>query len=236
MSTAPPTHPEGSPWEGLVGPGTAGLPGAADLPTRFALRRVRYDAAHDAAWRRLLSDEEHARLEQFAIRARQQEFVAGRAAARLLLAERLGCLPVDVPLRVATDGGVDVEGTPWHLSISHSGLEAVAAVALGPLGVDLERVQPRPDRVWRFVMGPEERAALKKLPIGADTAFTLAWALKESVLKARRTGLRMAPRKLRLHLGWEDRLARVRVGEQATWAARFDLHEEYVLAVAYRSA
>jgi len=85
----------------------------------------------------------------------------------------------------------DERGAPrpsngWHWSISHSGSRAAAAVWRAPLGIDLERKQPRRREVLRRVLNPRE----KELLDGPERlVFLRAWTAKEAVLKKLGVGL-----------------------------------------------
>ncbi len=206
-----------------------------DLPSDIALRRMRYDAAREAAWKRMLSIEEAARYAAFPSAERRRSFLLGRAAARTLLAGALGVPPPAVPLRIAADGAVDVDGGPC-LSIAHSGGEAVAVAAPHAVGADLERVTPRRAGIERFMLHPSERSLPSQWPMERARALTLVWVLKEAVLKALRTGLRTSPTKLRLEdvdLGVQT--ARVRAGGRALWTVPFEEERGYYCAVAYQA-
>jgi 4'-phosphopantetheinyl transferase len=194
-------------------------------------------SAQRDTWRTWLSEAERTCLESFGSEKRRREFIAGRAAARSLLAHRLSCDPADVPLRIANDGAVDVvrdapDGStadgPIHLSIAHSGPHAVAAVSEEAVGVDLEEIVPRDARLERFLMAPDQRGLIGDWPYDRDASLVLAWTLKEAVLKARRSGFRLSPKKLHLTLnvaGDEDDgrgEATISVAEGDTWRVWFD--------------
>jgi 4'-phosphopantetheinyl transferase len=153
-----------------------------------------------------LSADERARLDAFSHADRRRGFVLGRAAARALLAERLGVAPADVPLGVAGDGSPTVGDAPGvFVSIAHAGrgerAVGVAAVADGAVGVDAEPIRPRRPDLWRRILRPDEHALLDRLGGPTDRAQTLLWSLKEAVLKGQRTGLRAGARSVRLSLG-----------------------------------
>ena len=209
------------------------------LPADTLLRRVRWDATRGEARRALLSDAERARLDGYGEAKRQREFLLGRVAARELLAERLGCAPPAVPLAVAESGAVDVndETSDLRVSISHTGKEAVAAVAEQPVGVDLERIRKRPERLHRFLLAEEERPLLEQLPMPEADAFTLCWALKEAVLKAQRCGLRRSPKTVRIAaLDAEAGTARLDARERGrTFAASFERDGALWLVAAYET-
>jgi 4'-phosphopantetheinyl transferase len=73
-------------------------------------------------------------------------------------------------------------------------------VAEHPPGIDLEAIASRDAGLERFLMAPEQRGMIDDWPHGRDEALVLVWTLKEAVLKARRSGFRTSPKKLRLSI------------------------------------
>jgi 4'-phosphopantetheinyl transferase len=206
------------------------------LPSSVFLRAVTYDEDRAAGWRTWLSEEEAACLASFGARKRRREFVAGRAAARALLADRLDTSPERVPLRRADDDAVDVLETGWSVSISHSGPHALAACARHRIGVDLEHIRPRDPAIARFLFAPDDRGLVDALPYDADAALILCWTLKEAVLKARRTGFRTSPKDLHLSVTAEQGAAVVEVEGRSRWVVPFSRVQGYWSAVAYPEA
>ena len=204
-----------------------------NLPPDIAVRWVTYDPAQAAAMKASLPPEEQDRLATFTHAGRRQSFVLGRAAARTLLAERLGMAPTQVPLRVADDGSVDVDGAALNLSITHSGEHAVAAIAPRIIGIDLERIAPRYEGLLRFLLHPDEYAAFDALPLDDTHSLILYWTLKEATLKALRTGFRRSPKKLRLEIDLLARSARAHLLDRPPLHLRFEEREGYYLAVAF---
>lgn len=182
----------------------------------------------------ILSADERERMHTFAHAGRRRAFAAGRIAARLLLAERLSVPPEAVPLRVAQDGAVEVEGAGLYVSIAHSGTRAVAAVSSAPVGIDIEQNRPRHEDLYRFLLHPDEYPLLDALPYDRTEAIVLCWVLKEATLKALRTGLRLSPKRLRLDVDAARTMARVFVEGGETWQAQYERSGDYLLAVAYR--
>ncbi len=192
-----------------------------------------YDPAQAEAMTMSLPPEEQDRLATFTHAGRRQSFVLGRAAARTLLAECLGVAPPQVPLRVADDGGVDVDGAAVKLSIAHSGEHAVAAVAPRLIGIDLERIAPRHEALPRFLLHPDEYAAFEALPLDRTRSVILCWTLKEATLKALRTGFRRSPKKLRLEIDLPAQSARVHLLDRPPMHLRFEERQGYYVAVAF---
>lgn len=202
------------------------------LPPDITFRHLRFDPEHLEAWEALLSPAESERLKGFTQQKRRQEFVLGRAAARMLLSERLETVPEEVLLEVSESGAVDVVGTDLHVSIAHSGDHAVAAAAPRYVGVDIEAIVPRHAQLHRYMLHPDEYNLIDALPLDTDRAHILCWALKESVLKAMRVGLRYSPRKLRLNIDMARTAAVVDAENGQRWEAYFEQWDDYFVAVA----
>ena len=219
------------------------------LPDGFRLRRLAWDAAAAPGWRAWLSVAERARLDGFGPAKRRREFLLGRAALRLLVADALGlATPAAAPLHAPNGGAVELvpgaapEGL--RVSLTHGDGEAVAVLAPRPVGLDAERVRRVLPRVVRFVLAPAERAALARHPaLDPEAAVILAWTLKEATLKGLRVGLRRAPTKLRLTLLDDAPPAASPVpgaacldAREGRWHARYVRHGAGWLAVAWTDA
>jgi 4'-phosphopantetheinyl transferase len=204
-----------------------------DLPPDITFQHLRFDQDHLERWESLLSPEEAIRAGRFPRAKRRDEFVLGRAAARLLLAQRTGTEPGDVALAVAESGAIDVIGSPLHVSIAHSGDHAVAAAAPRRVGVDIEGIATRHADLARFMLHPEEHHLIDSIPLDPDRTHILCWTLKEAALKAMRTGLRTSPKKLRLELDLDAESAVVHVDGGATWTVRFEEWDGYYVALAF---
>ncbi len=199
-----------------------------NLPPDIAIRWMTYDPAQAGEREALLSPEERERVARYTHAGRRRLFTLGRAAARTLLAERLGVGPAQVPLRVAEDGGVDVDGAAVMVSIAHSGAHAVAAIAERAVGIDLEGIARRHESLPRFLLHPDEYAAFDALPLDPARATILYWTLK-----ALRTGFRLSPKKLRLEIDLPAQSALVHLVERPPMHLRFEEREAYYLAVAF---
>ena len=78
------------------------------------------------------------------------------------------------------------------ISISHSaGLVAATVCRLGPVGIDVERHDPRRDvaALARYAFGPVEQADVAE---GGIEAFFRIWTLREAMSKATGEGIAMA--------------------------------------------
>lgn len=184
-------------------------------------RFLTYDPEQAAAWKEWLTEAEQHRLEGFGHPKRKQEFVTGRAALRLLLYEQAGRRPQETRLCEAEDGAVEAPETGLQVSLAHSDNHAVAVAAGHPIGVDLERIQPRREDLYRFLLHPEEYDLLETLPLNLDRFHVLCWTIKEATLKGLRTGFRLSPKKLRLKIDIDEGRAHVAVENGVDWQVRF---------------
>jgi 4'-phosphopantetheinyl transferase len=199
------------------------------LPPDIAVLELNTRSTPDDEAAAVLTTGEAHRRSEFRSVGRQRSFALGRLAARRLLAERLGGDPIDAPLFLRSDGSLEAPGL--SVSISHSGPYAAAAIGPCALGLDLEQIRPRSESLFRFVLSPEEYGLRDTVDLPQDAQIVLFWALKEAVLKAQRTGLRMSPKKLRLDIDTAAGSARVH-GPQS-WEAAFDFRSDHLLAVAW---
>jgi 4'-phosphopantetheinyl transferase len=88
-------------------------------------------------------------------------------------------------------------GCALYFSLAHAeGLVLCAVTAAGPIGVDAEKIRDRPalELLVEYALSPEERMQCVRADPASRLRFFLeAWTLKESFLKARGTGLAIAP-------------------------------------------
>lgn len=138
-----------------------------------------------------LSAKEAAVYGAFRMEKRRAEWLAGRLAAKSLLAPALGLRPAECEI------GMDRLGRPCCgetlVSISHSGGWALAAVKPGSafLGADLEKVEERHQAWYSDYFHPSE------LPNPDPSEATRLWTVKEAVLKALGLGLMADPLNVR---------------------------------------
>jgi 4'-phosphopantetheinyl transferase len=199
MTGTTPNHRDSMPqvWERAASRLTTTMRGAGRRPD-LRLHAVTFETEHVQRWRSWLSEGEREKASSYGSDKRRREFLAGRAAARQLLVDATGGRLRDVRLKVAPDDAVDVVGRNWRLSIAHCGPHAVAGISRDRLGLDLEKIAPRDPGLKRFLSHPDDAAVLQRLPFDEATTLILVWSIKEAVLKARRSGFRTSPKKLRL--------------------------------------
>jgi phosphopantetheinyl transferase len=74
----------------------------------------------------------------------------------------------------------------------------VAAVALAPVGIDIEKIRPHDHSLLRYISAEDEAAALRHLVDSADELLTLLWTLKEATAKASGRGMALTLRRSRV--------------------------------------
>jgi 4'-phosphopantetheinyl transferase len=176
------------------------MPSAHDLAAGAVhLWRIPVGAPDPAgldAMARLLSPEERERAARFRFDEDRALFAASHAGLRRVLADCLGREPCELRFREGPHGKPELEGESVGLrfNLSHSGGLAVVAVARGiEVGVDVERILPKPDleSVARHFFSPREVDGLEALEAGTRRlrGFYACWTRKEALLKARGVGL-----------------------------------------------
>jgi 4'-phosphopantetheinyl transferase len=136
-------------------------------------------------------------------RNRPQRSALRHRVARDVLARQLGCAPDAITI------GHEAGGRPLLLAPERDGLQialatrdGVVALALaeGPVGVDVERVDPALAPPLA-VLHEQERQALAALPEAKrPLAFARLWAAKEAYVKALGTGFAREPARFAVHL------------------------------------
>jgi 4'-phosphopantetheinyl transferase len=144
-----------------------------------------------ALWQ-ILSADERQRAERFIRPEHRRRFVVARANLRHLLGQYAG-IPADgLQLAYGSTGKPELSGGGWHFNVSHSGDQALIAVALqgkeggGAVGIDLEKVQPLDyEAVGRGVFAEADLLTLSRAPASAkaDVFFRL-WVRHEARAKA----------------------------------------------------
>ena len=106
---------------------------------------------------------------------RRLEWLAGKYLVQLL---------IDFKFKIIKDafGKPHLKGSDLHISISHSSAYAAAIVSPNPVGIDIQEVTPRLDRIaWRVM----NDSKLKQLdPIHRLDHLHTYWCAKEALYKA----------------------------------------------------
>ncbi|MBZ2198166.1 4'-phosphopantetheinyl transferase family protein [Occultella gossypii] len=173
-----------------------------------------YDVA-DPTWLDLLDPVEARRYAAYRRSADRARFLVGAVAVRQIFANDLAIASHRVPLdrtcpncgrphgkvRLADD--LRQPGETLEVSVSHSGTWVVVAAGRdGPVGVDVEAVDPSLDHVGlaRVALGDRDSDALLRLG-DADRAwaFTRMWVRREAAVKAASPVLPVGSPRLQLH-------------------------------------
>lgn len=137
----------------------------------------------------ILTDEENRVFKHLKIKKRKVEWLSGRIAAKKAFASYMSSL--HCTNRVSSISILNnqarapyIVGHPeLHLSISHSHEYAVALIARFKIGIDIEKIEPRPDSLAHYFCSQEERAMLEQEPMRKDELLTYFWSRKEAVSK-----------------------------------------------------
>ena len=147
--------------------------------------------SYRSALDRLLDQAERVRVDAYRRPADRERSILGAVVLRLAAAGELGVAPHEVIVRrdcprcAEPHGRPELPGTGLHASISHSGDRvAVAVTRVGPVGVDVEKIDPGVD-VAALV-----RPVLGSAPPEDLVGMHVVWCRKEAVIKATGDGLR----------------------------------------------
>ncbi len=182
-----------------------------------------------------LSEQELRRAAGYRFDADRRRFVAAHGLLRALLGAYIGCAPRDVPMATGMHGkpyivaaAAGAAGAPLHFNISHSEAWFAAAVAMDPVGVDVEVPSKRRSstQLADIVLSPAERAAFARLPEAAlrERLYSL-WTRKEAVLKALGVGLTESMRSISMTVGTESPPRVTGFADDADDPAEWLLHE-----------
>jgi 4'-phosphopantetheinyl transferase len=158
------------------------------------------DESWDAA-RVVLSAEEAERANRFHTPALRRRRGRCQAAVRCILADYLQMPAATLAFVRTTSGKPELPGSGLQFSLSHSGRQALLAVARVALGVDIQVCEAAVDleAMERWACHGDERAALERMPsVARREAFYRLWTHKEAYSKALGVGLRLGFRSLRL--------------------------------------
>lgn len=145
---------------------------------------------------RILSPDERARADRLLIPKKRQQFMAARTGLRQILTEFTGTPPETLIF------GTQAHGKPylgdesgWEFNLAHSDDTALVAVALHPVGIDLERERPLSgmQQMAQIAFSPQEQADLSELSTECQArTFFRMWTRKEALLKGHGAGFRLA--------------------------------------------
>jgi phosphopantetheinyl transferase len=147
-----------------------------DSDTEFALWKIE-EHDEDLYNKLQLDDTEKAYVEKLSLGKRHLHWLAVRVLLRTMLntSEFIDC-------KIDAHGKPYLVSLPYHISLSHSfDYAAVMISRSGPVGIDIEQVREKVERIAYKFMKPEELAFID----GADPVKHLyaAWCAKEAVYK-----------------------------------------------------
>ena len=149
------------------------------------------------ALRGILAPDEIERARRFHFDRDRIRFIACRTALRNILARYLQMLPVEIRFRYERNGKLEIaemqnsEGLRFNLSHS-SGLAVIAVSSGRAVGVDIEKVSPKPEclEIARRFFSEREYQALSAIGESErQRAFFACWTRKEAFVKAIGDGL-----------------------------------------------
>lgn len=143
----------------------------------------------------LLSGDEISRMQRLIDPIRRRQFAAARTRLRQILSRYTGTSPEVLVFDYSQQGKPFLVNTALHFNLTHSGDHAMLAVALQPVGIDLERL---PDSAHlasmaQIAFSPDEHAAFGQIPDSdKPLTFLRTWTRKEALIKAQGDGFRAA--------------------------------------------
>lgn len=167
---------------------------------------------------------------------RQQDWLAGRLAAKKLVQHYLRRAGLELTLSQIGIGN-DEHGAPFVdlfpglcISLAHSAGHGLAALTThGSIGVDLQRVRPVRADLAKRVLAECERKQLARF--SQHEGLLILWALKEAAIKVQRA--RPAPPQRRISVALIDSgYAQVHTQDQRL-RAQWGRWKEFIWALAY---
>lgn len=143
----------------------------------------------------LLSADERDRATRLKVVTARHRFVSARTHLRLILSRYLDTAPEALRFTHNPHGKPALDGDALHFNLSHTDDLGLLAVAMQPVGVDVERVRTvsNPDYIMRSAFTEHERDIIGMLTGDAALiAFWRAWTRKEAIMKLIGVGFRLA--------------------------------------------
>lgn len=137
-----------------------------------------------------LSKDEQDRVTRLQFDSHQHRAIASRGVLRSILGRYLNCDPKVIEFQYGTHGKprVNVSSLPnLEFNLSHSEDLIICAIALQPIGIDVEffREMTHRDQLIKRYFSVQEQATLNALSAEAQhQAFFYYWTAKEAMLKA----------------------------------------------------
>ncbi|MCK9400448.1 MAG: 4'-phosphopantetheinyl transferase superfamily protein [Bacteroidales bacterium] len=123
-----------------------------------------------------LREEEETLYQSFVAESRKKQWLAYRLLIRELLK------PDEFPVEYDVSGKPFLAGSDFHISVTHTDdLAAVIISCHARVGIDMEKIRPRIEKVREKFLNPEESALIGKE--WELEQLTLAWCAKEALYK-----------------------------------------------------
>jgi len=155
----------------------------------------------------ILSLCEKVRAEKFRFEEHRECYIAGRTLLRLVLGKFLNVEASSVDIKTTVDGKPYLSGEMGgkiFFNVSHTDSAYLFAIGAGhELGIDVEKYarikEGELGKMFDFVSHPGEKKNWANTdPEDRAFIFTRLWTMKEAILKAHGTGLRIEARKVNL--------------------------------------
>jgi len=184
----------------------------------------------DRACYELLSAEEQERAARYRMERPRKDFILTRGTLRSLAAAYLGTTPRDLSFRYSEYGKPILDGPfDLHFNVSHTdGLALIAFVRTHQIGIDVEKISPKPDarKLAERFFSVRERHSLEKLSGDElQAAFFRCWTRKEAYVKARGEGLSLPLHQFDVSLAADDSQALLATRPDASEAGRWTLRD-----------
>ncbi|MEO7081748.1 MAG: 4'-phosphopantetheinyl transferase superfamily protein [Flavobacteriales bacterium] len=141
-------------------------------------------------YHKLLDEEELARAERFRFPKDRNRYILGHGLLRETLGHYLGLSAKELILRRGEFGKPFLEGNPVHFNLSDTKDAVLVAVAMEPIGADIETMTRSTDheRVAEHYFTASEVVSIAAATDG-KRRFLELWTRKEAVLKACGVGI-----------------------------------------------
>ena len=137
----------------------------------------------------LMTPQKHARVQSFPHEDDRLRSIAAEYLARSSIARHLSIPEEEIIIDQRDSGQPFVRALPCHISLSHSGHLAMAAVSNRPIGADIEIISSRGERLISRICSDDEQAYIFGEGAFSNRRFFSVWTAKEAILKHSGKGL-----------------------------------------------
>jgi phosphopantetheinyl transferase len=123
------------------------------------------------------------------------DWLAGRVALKQAYLDERRSDPTSFVVSNSLSGVPYIgERSETFCSIGHRAGWGIGGVSDQPIGVDIEKIGTQPESLLPYICANEELAEMMFDGDSPDVLVTMVWTLKESAMKAWRTGLKLHPK------------------------------------------